>query len=135
MKNKATIDNKNLKVLLVDETSAHTAYVKTYYSKKESKNIVFLSFFNCNSLRNLVNNQEVKLAIIFIYDIRGLQKLIPFLELGIKTVICGHERYSWWLKDSLHQLDIIDLSMPKKELFDKLDAIIKEHWVLNETNS
>jgi len=115
----------SINILVVDEMVAHSAFLKSKYAQDEEKIVTVFSKFNFEDLNSLVKEKEIKVVVIFLYVKRGLYKLLPFLGLDLEIVLCANESDAWWLTDSLPLVNLVDISLPKDELFESVDAIVK----------
>lgn len=115
-----------LNVLIYDEMSAHYAFLKECYNGAEH-NVQFFSLFKLENLTSFIADNSIKVAIVFSYEKKGIVKLLPFIEQQIPIIICAHEKEIWWLEEILTQVKLVDMGLPKQELFSKINTYLFKH--------
>jgi len=114
-----------LNVLVVDEMVAHFALLKSNYPQEEDKQVHFFSKFKLEDLSDFIDHREIKLVIFFVYGRRSLHKLLPFLGFDLEIILFTNERDLWWLSESLPQVNVVDLALPKAQLLNVVEDVIQ----------
>jgi hypothetical protein len=119
---------ENLNILVIDQMVAHFDFIKSKYSQVENKRIILNSTFKFESLVEFVEINNIKIAITFVYGKKEMYKILPLLGVDVKVILCADESNLWWLSDALPRISLIDISLPKEELFIAIDEIVQEFW-------
>lgn len=102
-------------VILLDELSGHMLLVKEYFMK-EGNTIHFFSDFNFEDLNDFIAEERIDSVLVFLYGKKEFYKFLPILEQPIRIMICAHETEIWWLSEIMPEVNLVDMSLPKKEL-------------------
>lgn len=111
-------------VWVLDDLSAHHMFLKDKYDKTASTSVSLFTKLANEKTEIFLRNKNINLVLIFVYGRRGLYKILDFIGLNIKVVVCAHEYDLWWLTNTLPKIELIDLSMPKEELFTAINSVI-----------
>jgi hypothetical protein len=116
---------KVINVLVVDEMVAHYALLKAYYSHGRNYDVTFFSKFKFDDLAEFISENQIEMAIVFVYGRKSLHKVLPFLAFDLEIILFTNERDLWWLSESLPQINLVDIELPKGQLFNAIDLIMQ----------
>jgi len=109
---------KNL--VIYDTLNAHFAFLKERY-EKYNRDVKIKRF---SVLSDFIDNQHNTVILIFIYEKAMLFGLLSLLESDFRIVIFGHQKDILWIEDNLPSCTVVDMSLPKEELFTFLNDFI-----------
>tara|TARA_R110002167_G_scaffold360062_2_gene577466 strand:+ start:45106 stop:45504 length:399 start_codon:yes stop_codon:yes gene_type:complete len=116
---------KVINVLVVDEMVAHYALLKSNYAHGRNYDITFFSKFKFDDLAEFIAEKEIDMAFVFVYGRKSLHRVLPFLAFDLEIILFTNERDLWWLSESLPQINLVDIALPKGQLFTAIDHIIQ----------
>lgn len=110
-----TTDYVKPNVILLDELAGHKLLVKEYFMN-EGNIVHFFSDFNFKDLNCFIDEERIDCALVFLYSKKEFYQFLPILEQPIRIMICAHETENWWLGEIMPEVNLVDMSLPKKEL-------------------
>jgi hypothetical protein len=116
---------ESFNLLVSDEFVAHYAFLKERYRQPGEYEINLFSKFKQDQLQDFIEENNIKLSVIFVYGRRGLYKILDFIGLDVDILICAHEANVWWLTEAIPNIELVELSLPKEELFCKIDMVVR----------
>jgi len=107
--------------LFFDAYKAHAIYGKKALSRSLAKK--GMGIIVRDSLRNIhrfVMEHRVDRVVLFINDSNQLHTILPFLNMGMRMLICSSENDVQLNGTVDGKIEVIDMDIPKKELFDSI---------------
>jgi len=112
-------------ILFFDKCLAHGIYAGNYFKEYDCNFVVS----NSLTITDLKTSKNIMGAILFIYDNQDhlLYELLPDLGNMPNLVLCVETHNLEWLRIYYPELSVLDIGIPKSELFAMLEEYLALH--------
>ncbi|MEK6155311.1 hypothetical protein WIW50_18725 [Flavobacteriaceae bacterium 3-367] len=111
-------------LLFFDPLKAHGTYVKKMLASQGRDHKAIHTIHDIEDVYKHIQSFNVTTVVLFIYSREGLYRLLPFVNMEINCILCTDAREIGWLNYYLEDIKIIDLGLPKQELFSQIETEI-----------
>ncbi|NAS12258.1 hypothetical protein [Poritiphilus flavus] len=112
------------RVLFYDRMKAHGAYGKKLFRSQRDFEVVFPGTPAIEAKFDYLMSENISTVVFFVYSKEGLYELLPFLHKGVHIILCTSNAEISWLQNSYPEIIMLDIDVPKRELFSRIEAEI-----------
>ena len=113
---------KKDRILFYDPMKAHSAYGKRIFRSHRYFEFVFAGNQTIETKLDYLKSENISTIVFFVYGKNGIFELSPFLKKGVQIILCTSNSEISWIVRSHPEIILLDIDVPKKELFRQIEA-------------
>lgn len=122
-------------LLFFDPLKAHGTYVRKMLASRGRDYRAIHTISTIEDIPDYLSSFNITAVVLFIYNREGLYQLLPFMNMEIPRVLCTNVHEIGWLNYYLQDIKLLDLGMPKQELFSQIETEISSFQKVNKNGN